>query len=72
MVDSQRGAPRVVGFNPTSASGIIILLEQSGKDKGLLLFTCHTSIKTVNYRTDCMNEKSKIAAMNTSKTSLEF
>ena len=31
MVDSQRGAPHVVGFNPTSASGIIILLEQSGQ-----------------------------------------
>ena len=27
-------------------------LEQTGKDKGLPLFTCHTSIKTVNARTD--------------------
>ena len=36
-----------------------ILLGQSGKDKGLPLFTCHTSIKTVNARTDYMNEKSK-------------
>ena len=26
----------------------LILLEQTGKDKGLPLFTCHTSIKTVN------------------------
>ena len=49
---------------PTSASGITVLLkrpqnlvesprlEQTGKDKGLPLFTCHTSIKTVNARTD--------------------
>ena len=60
---------------PTSASGIIvllktptkismnlpdfILLEQTGKGKGLPLFTCHTSIKTVNTQTDWMNEKSK-------------
>ena len=36
-----------------------ILLEQTEKDKGLTLFTCHTSIKTVNARTDWMNEKSK-------------
>ena len=36
-----------------------ILLGQSGKDKGLPLLTCHTSIKTVNARTDYMNEKSK-------------
>ena len=36
-----------------------ILLEQTGKDKGLSLFTCHTSIKTVNARTDWMIEKSK-------------
>ena len=36
-----------------------ILLEQTGKDKGLSLFTCHTSIKTVNARTDRMIEKSK-------------
>ena len=28
------------------------ILEQTGKDKGLPLFTCHTSIKTVNARTD--------------------
>ena len=26
----------------------LILLEQTGKDKGLPLFTCHASIKTVN------------------------
>ena len=60
---------------PTSASGItvfiknahkismnlpdFILLEQTGKDKGLPLFTCHTSIKIVNARTDWMIEKSK-------------
>ena len=49
---------------PTSASGIIVLLkrpqnlvesprlEQTGKDKGLPLFTCHMSIKTVKARTD--------------------
>ena len=36
-----------------------ILLEQTGKDKGLPLFTCHTSIKTVNARTDWMNKKIK-------------
>ena len=30
----------------------LILLEQTGKDKGLPLFTCHTSINTVNARTD--------------------
>ena len=30
----------------------LILLEQTGKHKGLALFTCHTSIKTVNARTD--------------------
>ena len=36
-----------------------ILQEQTGKDKGLSLFTCHTSIKTVNARTDRMIEKSK-------------
>ena len=32
-----------------------ILLEQAGKDKGLPLFTCHTSVKTLNARTDWMN-----------------
>ena len=37
----------------------IILLEQTRKDKGLPLFTCHTSIKTVNARKDWMTEKSK-------------
>ena len=36
-----------------------ILLEQTGKDKGIPLFTSYTSIKTVNERTDWMNEKSK-------------
>ena len=36
-----------------------ILLEQTGKDKGLQLFTCHTSVKTVNARTDWMVEKSE-------------
>ena len=36
-----------------------ILLEQSGKDKERPLFTSYTSIKTVNARTDWMNEKSK-------------
>ena len=46
-----------------------ILLEQTGKDKGLLLFTCHTSIKTVNARTDWMNESQNIA-MDTFKNSL--
>ena len=30
----------------------LILLEQTGKDKGLPLFTCHMSIKTVNAQTD--------------------
>ena len=35
----------------------IILLEQTGKDKGLPLF--HRPIKTVNERKDWMNEKSK-------------
>ena len=38
---------------------VLILLEQTGKDKGLPVFTCHTSIKTVNARTDWMNKKSK-------------
>ena len=37
----------------------LILLELTGKDKGLTLFTCHTSIKTVNVRADWMNEKLK-------------
>ena len=37
----------------------LILLELTGKDKGLMLFTCHTSIKTVNVGTDWMNEKLK-------------
>ena len=36
-----------------------LLLEQTRKDKGLPLFTCHTPIKTVNARTDWMNENSK-------------
>ena len=36
-----------------------ILLKQTGKDKELSLFTCDTSIKTVNARTDWMNEKLK-------------
>ena len=36
-----------------------IWLEQTGKDKGLQHFTCHTSIKTVNARTDWMIEKSE-------------
>ena len=36
-----------------------ILLELAGKDKGLPLFTCHISIKTVNMQMDWMNEKSK-------------
>ena len=60
---------------PTSASGIncfiknahkismnrpnFILLEQTGKDKGLPLFTYHTSIKTVNARTDWTFKKIK-------------
>ena len=50
----------------------LILLEQTGKDKGLPLFTCHMSIKTVNAWTDWMNEKSKHIAMNTFKNSSEF
>ena len=37
----------------------IILLEQTGKDKELPPYTCHTSTKTVNARKDWMNEKSK-------------
>ena len=37
-----------------------ILLEKTGKDKVLPLFTCHTSIKTINARTDWINEKSKL------------
>ena len=70
---------------PTSASGIIVLLKtptKSGhnfvrtnrKDKGLPLFTCDTSIKTVNARKDRMNEKSKHVhlAMNTFKKSSGF
>ena len=36
-----------------------ILLQQTGKDKGLPLFTCDTSI------TDWMNENQNIFAMNT-------
>ena len=36
-----------------------LLLEQTGKDKGLPLFTCPNSVKTVNARTGWMNEKSK-------------
>ena len=69
---------------PTSASGIIvlinahkismnlpdfILLEQTGKDKRLPLLIFHTSIKTVNARTDWMNEK---ITMNTFKNSSGF
>ena len=34
-----------------------ILSEQTAKDKGLPL--CYTSLKTVNARTDLINEKSK-------------
>ena len=37
----------------------LILLELTGKDRALPLFTCHTSIKTVNAQTDWMNEKLK-------------
>ena len=37
----------------------IILLEQTGKDEGLPLFTCHTAIKTVNALKDWVDEKSK-------------
>ena len=33
-----------------------ILSEQTGKGKGLPLLTCHTSMKTVNARTDWMND----------------
>ena len=51
-----------------------ILLEQTGKYKGLPLLTCHTSIKTVNARTDWMNEKIKtlLITMNTFKNSSGF
>ena len=35
-----------------------ILSEQTGKEKGLPLLTCHTSMKTVNARTDWMNGRS--------------
>ena len=64
MVSSQRGAQRQVGYNHLISNKHewnnsfinkislnlpnLILLEQTGKDKGLPLFTCHTSIKTVN------------------------
>ena len=37
----------------------LILLELTGKDRALPLFTCHTSIKTVNAQTDWMNEQLK-------------
>ena len=40
-------------------SPLLNFLEQTGKDKGLPVFTCHTSIKTVNVRTDWMDKKSK-------------
>ena len=33
-----------------------LVLEQTGKDKGLPLFTCHASFKTVNARIGWMNE----------------
>ena len=46
-----------VGYEMTPPD--FFLLEQTRKDKGLPFFTCHTSIKTVNARTDWMNEKSK-------------
>ena len=35
-----------------------ILFDQTGKDKVLPLFTCHTSIKTVIAQADWTNEKS--------------
>ena len=44
-----------------------ILLEQTGKDKRLPLFTCHTSIKTVNARMDWMDKNQFFLAMNTFK-----
>ena len=55
--------PIIISY-ATSASGTIVLLkrpqnlveslrlEQTGQDKGLPLFTCHTSMKTINARTD--------------------
>ena len=36
------------------------LLEQTGKDKRLPLFTCHTSIKTVDARTDWMDKNQNV------------
>ena len=49
----------------------LILLEQTGKDKGLSLFTCHMSIKTVNAWTGWMKNQN-IIAMNTFKNSSGF
>ena len=64
----------IITSYPTIASGMIFLLKRpqnlyesprlyfvrtNGKDEGLPLFTCHTSIKTVNVRTNWMSEKSK-------------
>jgi len=46
----------------------IILLQQTGKDKELPPFTCHTSTKTVNARKDWMNEKSTFSCWTLLKT----
>ena len=48
---------------------VLILLEQTGKDKGIPVFTCHTSIKTVKARTDWMNKNQNTTPMNISKNS---
>ena len=50
----------------------IILLEQTGKDKELPPFTCHTSTKTVNARKDEWMKNQNIFAMNTFKNSPGF
>ena len=73
MIDSQLGATRLVGYNHLISNkrewnncfikNAHKILEQTGKDKGLPLFTCHTSIKTVNARTDSPVDESKIKTL---------
>ena len=84
MLDSQLGATRLVGYyhlisNKREWNNCFIKnaqqnlvesprVEQTGKDKGLPLFTCHASIKTVNARTDSPGlhelKNQNIVAMN--------
>ena len=58
MIDSQRGAKRRVGYNHLISNKhewnncFIKNSPTRTMDNGLPLFTCHTSIKTVNARTD--------------------